>query len=70
MVGAGLFAVIAGVVFIIFREQVAQRNRKNIEAKFGQNFGGSKRSTPAMMVWLGALFIALGAGILANAIWG
>jgi len=68
MIVAGCICVVAGVGSVLFRVPFATWNKKNIEARFGQENSAFRRATPRMMVGLGIFWTALGCGILLTAL--
>lgn len=70
MLLGGCTAMLAGVAAVVFRSAVARRNRENIEAKFGPKYPAARRSSPAMMAWLGCLLALLGLFLVVKSIFG
>jgi len=67
LVGLGVSA--AGIAIVVFRKSVAERNRRNIEQKFGKLFPGfADGSTPERMIPVGIGGILVGLLIIAKAL--
>ena len=63
MLVAGFAMIIAGFAIVAFREEVAERNRRNIDQKFGKLLPGfADGSTPPRMVPVG--IVSIGSGLL------
>lgn len=54
----GMFAMVMGAIFVVFRHQVSQRARAQ-QARRGQRLGPNTQS-PAVIAGGGALFLVLG----------
>lgn len=72
MLVVGCFTAIAGVGIILYREAVAERNRKNVEARFGRLFPGlaEKISTPGKLIPAGIVGAVVGAILVWRALAG
>ncbi|MGO4534837.1 hypothetical protein [Leifsonia sp. 2MCAF36] len=67
MLLSGALAFLGGVAIILFRDQVARKNKENIEAKLGKLFPGfADHSTPGRMVPVGAAAILIGIALMVN----
>lgn len=69
MLVAGLGVSVAGVAAIVFRSQLADRNRRNIEQRFGKLLPGfAEGSTPGRMIPVGIAGILIGLVIVGKAV--
>ncbi|MFF2051892.1 hypothetical protein ACFVU2_09865 [Leifsonia sp. NPDC058194] len=68
MLVMGFAGIVGGLAAVAYRVPLADRNRRNIEARFGAGQAGSRRSTPGMMLALGLGWAAIGLGVVISAI--